>query len=121
MERSCEEGAYKHYEALLQMGGRPTCSINPDPGVWDPAKVNQEDIHVLNHWSVEMSRLQDELNRWKHFRTFQQLNRAKPENFSRYQEHVLNYRLENGMNGTAHLHLQPEEQTKLDEWREYQY
>lgn len=121
MEKWSEEGAYKHYETLLQMGGRPTRSINRDPGVWDPAKVNLEDIHVLNHWGGEMSRMQDELDRWKHFRTFQQLNRAKPENFSRYQEHVLNYRRENGMEGTAHLHLQPAEQTKLDEWREYQF
>ncbi len=121
MEKWNEGGAYEQYDTLLQMGGRPTRSINPDPGVWDPVKVNVEEVHVLNHWSVESGRLQDELDRWRHFREFQQRNRAKPETFPRYQEHVLKYRQGNGIEGIVQLHLQPEEQTKLDEWKEYQF
>ncbi|KAI9840160.1 MAG: hypothetical protein M1837_001873 [Sclerophora amabilis] len=114
----CRNDAYEAYDSLIQMGGRPTQPINPNPRVWDPARTS-EDNHVRDHWTSEARRCYDELEAWEKFRRFQTTNRQK--GFPAYHQAVSEYRQTNGIGGSVQLHLQPEEQTKLDEWKEYQF
>ena len=76
-----KSGAYENRDALIELGGRPSRKVLEKPA-WT---ANYEKFHgnldgiialdpdfMLNHWSEEWERFDDELTRWKEFRVHQQ-------------------------------------------------
>ena len=108
------------YYALIEMGGRPTREIELDPGSPDPVETQRHLRHYASFWAAQLT-FKEELVRWKKFRDHQQEAREKSEEFLAYCQSVCDYRRENGMEGEIHLKLQWDQQTKLDEWKEYQF
>ncbi len=70
--------------------------------------------------SEEAYLFESELKRWTAFRNYQQHIRKDPEKFPAYRQYIRQYREENALESPVQLHLQAEQQTKLDEWKEYQ-
>lgn len=84
-----ETKAYRDYNRLIEMGGRPTRLIREQP-TWETTLVNgmihygdprnirlggsvEEDLYMYVHWEDESVRCQDELERWQEFRKSQQM------------------------------------------------
>lgn len=113
-------GVYRTYNNLKAMGGRPSASINRDPGPCDPSKSDiGKEYHVSDHWERERIRLRDELERWRNFRKHQKQVRRDSESFEKYIEDVSEHIREAGIEWTVQLQRRPGLQRKLDEWKEY--
>ncbi len=108
------------YHTLVETGGRPTREIRLDPGLPDPMEAQRGFLHYPSFWSAQLT-FEDELDRWQKFRHHQRKARERPKEFSAYCQSVHDYRWANGMEGEIYLHLQWDKQTKLDEWKEYQF
>ena len=108
------------YSTLIDMGGRPTSEIQLDPGLPDPIEIRKGLRHYATFWAAQ-STFKDELHRWQKFRYHQQHARKRPRDFPAYCQSVHDYRKAHAIGGEIDLHLQWEQQTKLDEWKEYQY
>ena len=108
------------YYTLIEMGGRPTREIQLDPGLPDPVEAQRGLRHYSTFWENQLT-FKHELDRWKKFRDHQQKARERPKEFPAYCQFVRDYRRENGMDGEVDSHLQWDQQTKLDEWKEYQF
>lgn len=76
MEASNLAAAESAHDTLVFMGGRPTRTIQRDPGCWDPSEENEEDLWLIRHYSMEGAR----------FRVRQDLR-----TFLRMQKHVDTY------------------------------
>ena len=80
--------AYEYHEALIELGGRPTRKVLEKPA-WTAVKRKDENRNVafhdkldgnvaldrklmFQHWSKESEYFDEELTRWKEFRTHQQ-------------------------------------------------
>ena len=101
------------------MGGRPSAPIKTDPGLWNPS-VTDEELHVSHHWVTEWRRTHSELERWNHFRRYQEFTRRNTDEFDRYSLGVLLYCQEQkGIPSNLKLERERERQTKLYEWKEY--
>lgn len=112
-----------HYNLLLHLGGRPTRPLNFELAPWNPDVESREDydsFHVAGHWLDESETCLPELRRWKKFRKYQRRIREDPEQLPRRQQSVNDYRARHGFDGTVQLLPKLEDQTKLDEWMEYQ-
>jgi len=94
---------YQVVSELKDLGGRPSAAVNPDP----------------DRQSDEAERVFTELQRWRWFRYRQRRVRASLERFERYTDDVLRYAQEEKIEWTVNLQLDLEQQTKLDEWKEY--
>jgi hypothetical protein len=112
---------YGYYNRLLLLGGRPSAEIQPDPGVWDPSIGGDKELHVLHHWWQEGGRCYAELCRWEKFIEYQKSVRKDLETFLKYVDDVSWYQQRRGIEESLHPHLelQPDRQTKLNEWKEY--
>jgi hypothetical protein len=101
MEEYDKAATYDDYNRLIQLGGRPSAEIQPG--------------------LCERTRCYLELCRWEKFREYQQLPRKNPETFVKYVDDITRYRQKKGIGESLQpqLQLQPEQQTKLDEWKEY--
>ena len=108
------------YYTLVEMGGRPTREIRLDPGLPDPIEAQRGFLHYQSFWCAQLT-FKDELYRWQRFRHHQQKARERPEDFPIYCESVRDYRRANKMEGEIHLYSQWDQQTKLNEWKEYQF
>ncbi|KAL8858812.1 MAG: hypothetical protein Q9178_004729 [Gyalolechia marmorata] len=108
------------YNTLVEMGGRPTREIRLDPGLPDPIEAQRGLLYYHSFWEAQLT-FKDELYRWQKFRHHQRKARERPKEFPAYCQSVHDYRLANGMEGEIYLHLQWDKQTKLDEWKEYQF
>ncbi|MCJ1249959.1 hypothetical protein MMC30_007185 [Trapelia coarctata] len=110
--------AYENYNCLIQMGGRPSAPIQEDPGIWDPS-VMDEQMHVPWHWGEEANRCEQELQRWKTFRKYQQSKRRSAEVFTEYKATIHNYLVQKDIPWGLTLESDIEGQSKVDEWKEY--
>ncbi|KAF2195577.1 hypothetical protein K469DRAFT_681873 [Zopfia rhizophila CBS 207.26] len=60
------------YKELKNMGGRPSCEINPNPGPCPPWKSDiDKGYYVSDHWGREVGHIKDELIQWLDFRWHQ--------------------------------------------------
>ncbi len=107
-------------DRLLALGGRPLRPLNFDPAPWDPSRTMREEHHIRNHWNEESDTCKPELARWEAFRAAQKVARADALKFSELERAVRKYRIKHGFRGPIRLHLEPEQQTALNEWKEYQ-
>ncbi|KAL8907657.1 MAG: hypothetical protein Q9171_005773 [Xanthocarpia ochracea] len=108
------------YYALVEMGGRPTREIRLDPGLPDPIEAQRGFLHYHSFWEAQLT-FEDEIYRWQKFGHHQRKARERPKEFPAYCQSVHDYRWANGMEGEIYLDLQWDKQTKLDEWKEYQF
>ncbi|KAL9041405.1 MAG: hypothetical protein Q9180_001303 [Flavoplaca navasiana] len=143
--RTSRAYAEEHYDALIQLGGRPTRSIQYEPvlpiqqesGDWfwadgSPAydsgeEQNDEEtwekIWIQHHWDMEGVYFGGELDEWKGFRAFQQRIRRTPEAFLKKQLYIDDYCLRKGIKEELkpQLRIEPQMQTKAEEWKEFYY
>ena len=111
---------YGWYNDLLQMGGRPSAPINPDPGPCGPSKSDvDKPYHVADHWNRESNRVFGEYRRWKNFRDHQKSTRENAGLFLQYMARVDTHQEDEGLPPIMQLCLQADRQSKLDEWKEY--
>ena len=102
------------------MGGRPTGPVEGDPGDWDPATTDA-DLHILDHWTRELMRLNEELKSWKDFRAAQLKARSSAGSFSEYKRLLLDFAGEQEISWTPLFDFQPANQDRKAEWLEYYY
>ncbi|KAL8895804.1 MAG: hypothetical protein Q9192_003440 [Flavoplaca navasiana] len=147
LERVSRDRAYaeEHYNALIQLGGRPYRSIQYEPilpiqhesGDWfwadgSPAydsgeEQNDEEtwekIWIEEHWAMEGVYFARELEEWQWFRAFQQRIRRTPQAFLKKQQYIDDYCQRKGIREELkpQLHIEPQLQTKAEEWKEYYY
>ncbi|KAL9028026.1 MAG: hypothetical protein Q9180_007237, partial [Flavoplaca navasiana] len=83
---------------------------------------------LLEYWKIDKSSAKQvflaQLSDWKNFRRNQQRNRRYyvPRNkFHEYREILLERRRRHGLDGDPQLHKEVVEQSKLDDWMEYQH
>jgi hypothetical protein len=105
------------YNDLISMGGRPTAPINHDPGFCDPSKSDKDkEYHLRDHWARQERRINEEHQRWMTFREYQERVRD-PSLFEEYIQSVREFMCDARIEWCVQLH--PEQQTKLDEWKEF--
>lgn len=86
------ETAYEYHDTLVKMGGRPTRSVLEKPAGKAVYRGEKGIIEILDehgkltctlgheicpihyHWTEEFSRFEEELDRWRKFRDYQQSN-----------------------------------------------
>ena len=107
-------------DRLLALGGRPLRPLNFDPAPWDPSMTIREEHHIQKHRNQQSDTCKPELERWEAFRAAQKVARADALKFSEHERSVQKYRIKHGFKGSIRLHLKPEQQTALNEWKEYQ-
>lgn len=122
---------------LIEQGGRPSRPIQYDAGRWFfqegvddeielEAGKEDEDTRQLRwtskHWSREAIKFIIELEQWEHFRSYwQRYWRRKPSSLWKVQQRIDEYWQENNLREQLkpQLHIDPQQQSKVDEWREY--
>ena len=100
------------------MGGRLSAPVDPDPSHRDVAPED-EGYRVKWHWTEQSIRTLDELERWEEFRKYQQRTRRNVEAFDKYQSFIVSCRERRQIQYDPTLLLELEQQSKVDEWKEY--
>ncbi|KAL8646765.1 MAG: hypothetical protein Q9210_005944 [Variospora velana] len=136
--------AEEHYDAVIQLGGRPTRSIQYEPvlptqhesGDWvwadgSPAdesgdhndEETWEKLWIEDHWAREGVYFVRESEEWQWFRAFQQRIRRTPQAFLKKQQYIDDYCQRKGIGEELkpQLCIEPQLQTKAEEWKEYYY
>ena len=119
-ELSVEENQNKTiecYETLLQEGGRPPKSVQIDPGPWSWSTSMER--HIVRHIDHQLHFFEEELKRWRAFRKWQRHVRETPERFAKTQQNIREWRQRRRFEDEVELALIPEQQTKLNEWKEH--
>ena len=108
---------YLEYDELVVTGGKPSAPITHPR----PCGPSERDVRRWTYeWSEEVSRVRNEWHHWKTFREHQQQVRASEEHFLQYATMMDNYHeIEVGFPLAIQLCLQAEQQSTLDEWKEY--
>ncbi len=120
LEEEEKHGSCKYYDRLIAIGGRPSAPINPDPDPCPSWKTGiNKQYHALDYLLNESGRAYRELQQWKDFRSHRQMSRRSLEDFNKYKERIRRFEQEKGIEWTVQLQLELEQQTKLNEWREY--
>ena len=102
------------------MGGRPSAPIASDPGPCPSSKSDVDKLyHISDHWNSEWLRVDSELARWRNFRKHQQDVRSSLASFNSYSDNISQYAQRLGIKWVIKLQREAEQQTKLDEWKEY--
>ena len=131
--REYQSNTEKYRNVLIQSGGRPTRPIQYDPGHWafvdgvDDCMSEEEDDEqrefrwVMDHWMHERSKFSRELHVWQAFHKFQRRVRRKPDFPWGVKQRIDNYwkerKIEEELKPQLQLDLQ--QQSKVDEWKEY--
>ncbi|QSS61160.1 hypothetical protein I7I51_03332 [Histoplasma capsulatum] len=119
----------KYYHNLIERGGRPAFSLqlwwdrycDDQRTAWGYLDNYEQYEDIFKYWYRGGTGFRGQLRVWIHFQRFQQRNRKTAEIFDQYQRDVREYRRNEGIEGDIHLHFDPKQQTKVDEWKEYHY
>ena len=126
LERVCE--FEKQARRDLEQDGCPPCypaSLGP-PFL----KIPEEYTAIMSYWIPNHGTtgiiLHFQLGDWNRFRSRQQRARQyylqrRGKNFSEFQNKISDLRQRHGLDGDVSLHLKLEEQSRLQNWIEYQY
>ncbi|KAK2778574.1 hypothetical protein FQN53_001773 [Emmonsiellopsis sp. PD_33] len=104
----------EHYRDLISLGGRPAF---PPERFGVPHETRDQYTDLLDFWGSTLG----QRNGWLTFRRFQRCNRKTPERFARYEQDVRHYRQREGIEGDIHLLYDHNQQTKMEEWKEFHY
>ncbi|KAI9780818.1 MAG: hypothetical protein M1816_002654 [Peltula sp. TS41687] len=132
-EREHLERIEKDYQELVRNGYGLIAPVRPDPGPWAidqlphvhflqierPCALDEQSLG--DHLAVEGERLWRDEIRWQRFRNIQKIARRTTEKFRDYQQWFQKYRQERGLQGPENLQFDWETQSKLDEWKEFQF
>ena len=109
---------------MIKDNGRPCYPIELGFDIFD----NEQYKDILEYWQRERSSgrliFSAQLDEWKEFRRCQQRDRRiyVPRNwFHKFEEFLREGRRKYGLDGDSHLREEVTEQSKLDDWMEYQY
>ena len=126
-EEQLEEDRKKEdesHEALIEDSGRPCYPIELGFGVFDNPGQYRD---ILEYWQREDSSdrlvFSAQLFDWKDFRSRQQHNRRRyvsRDRFFKFQEVHRDRRRKYGLDGDVHLREKVADQSKLEDWMEYQ-
>ncbi|PGH26406.1 hypothetical protein AJ80_01904 [Polytolypa hystricis UAMH7299] len=94
------------YHDLIRRGGRPAFPLELSRG---PPSNRGEYTDIMEY----LGQIR--------FRKFQRRNRKTAELFAQYQQELSDYRRNEGIEGDLQLLFDAEQQSKVDEWREYYY
>ncbi|QSS50359.1 hypothetical protein I7I53_11020 [Histoplasma capsulatum var. duboisii H88] len=108
----------KWYNDLIQMGGRPAY---PFELAFAHPRAYKEHADIINSLGSASSGFLRQKNAWIMFRKSQRWNRRTEEIFAQYQRNVIEYRQKENIKGDIHLLFDAAKQTKVDEWKEYQF
>jgi hypothetical protein len=107
---------------LIKMGGRPAF---PSLDIfYSPVGTRGEYEDIIHYWGYYWGTkgiLFGQVQTWVLFREFQLENRKTAEIFSQYQQNVHDYRRNENIEDNTCLLFNHEQQTKVDEWKEYHY
>ena len=113
----------KSHEALIEDNGRPCYPIELGFGVFD----NEQYKDILEYWQTEKSSgrlvFSTQLSEWQGFRRRQLHDHSwavRHHWFHRFQELIRERRRKFGLDGDVHLREEVTEQSKLEDWVEYQ-
>ena len=120
-----EEQEKDSHDALVKDNGRPCYPIELGLDVFDNPGQYKE---ILKYWqdkdSSEKMVFTMQVRDWEMIRRKQQHNRRyyiSRNRFHEYQETLLQRRRSHGLDGDPQLHENVAEQSKLDDWMEYQH
>lgn len=121
IEASSLTAAENAHDSLVEMGGRPTRNVQREPGRWQRTVEGQKDLWPVRHYSMEGARFRTELERWRLFREYQRIIRLDISTFVKslhnidkyWQQNLIPYDLK------PQLHIDPQKQTKIEEWKEF--
>ncbi|OJD15877.1 hypothetical protein AJ78_03895 [Emergomyces pasteurianus Ep9510] len=104
------------YNVLIEKGGRPAFPLE-----MSRADYNEgfgEHAAMIDYWSQSFF---GQRRRWTRFLNYQQYMRRSMETFTKYQQAVHDHRKTEGIDSSIHLHFDMEQQSKVDQWKEYHY
>ncbi|KAI9789471.1 MAG: hypothetical protein M1816_006013 [Peltula sp. TS41687] len=111
-------------ELLIQKGGRPRQPLPLGSCYCSPERIEarRDDPTIVGDgcWARANHNLDEELLLWDRFREHQRKVRETPEEFSKWQADVRYFREHYGLEGDVQLYPQLEQQSKVDEWKEFQ-
>lgn len=108
------ENAQVYYE-LIEMGGRPAYPL--EISIAGPGNYG-EYAKMIDYWGTDYL---GQKGKWIYFRNFQRRRRRNAEVFDQYKQEVHEYRQNEGIEGDIQLLFDVEQQTKVDEWKEFHY
>src|SRR5579862_4978541 len=117
-EDLCKER--ESYDALVKEGGRPSHPVHLGFDVVDNPGEYKD---ILSYWRFRTQRLffRSQLNDWRKFCEWQRKIRRYYQNrFPDYPQRVRERRQRHGLVGDVELHQEPDRQSRLDNWMEYQ-
>lgn len=115
-------GELNAYRELVEDGGRP--SHHPSDFRRDILPQSDGRPDIFEYWSDichgSECILQQQSWHWSKFRKYQDRKRQELFGFERYVDALKNYRTSKGLEGEILLSQRRQEQSHLDDWREYQ-
>lgn len=123
MEASDRQAAAAAYNTILQMGGRPSRMPPSDLRPQTSIDMNTQVYPALHHPSDVGTQLREELERWRMFRKYQNDIRRDQYAFRQLQQRLQNYWHKEGLRHDLKpdLQFQAQNQTKLEEWKEFYF
>ena len=119
-------GEHKAYHDLIQDGGRP--SHRPDDagfGIFDePGEYADIISYWTNGWPDSRCIISDQWWHWQKFREYQDRMRKRYANLKHFEklvQFVREYRKEKGLEGDICLLPNRKDQSRLDDWKEFQF
>ncbi|KAK5017423.1 hypothetical protein LTR16_001574 [Cryomyces antarcticus] len=113
------------HDALILDGGLPSHPIDTGFDILDEPGQYAD---IISFWRDGGSRgwdiIQEQVGVWKEFRAYQEIvrqSRADPEKFARHTQRVRDYRREKALQGDIELCQDRRQQSRLDDWKEYQF
>ncbi|OAX80862.1 hypothetical protein ACJ72_04798 [Emergomyces africanus] len=107
----------EHYNYLIEAGGRPAFPLELSESKPEDFDFGEHET-MIQYWGQTFI---NQKMRWVGFLDFQQQNRSSMETFTEYQQAVHDHRKTEGIEGGIHLHFDVEQQSKVDQWKEYHY
>ena len=120
-------GEHRAYHDLIQDGGQP--SHRPDDTGFDIINEPGEYAEIISYWTDNWRDsgrfvFRSQLSRWEDFRGYQDRVRRrfwKPEWFQKQVQFVRRYRQDKGLEGDICMLQNRKEQSRLDDWKEFQF
>ncbi|PGH34641.1 hypothetical protein GX50_02531 [[Emmonsia] crescens] len=105
----------RDYNELIEMGGRPAFPLEIAQSYTNDFGEHEA---MVGYWGQAFFGQRD---RWISFLNFQLKKRRTMEIFTNYQQAVHDHREKEGIEGNIQLLFDEEQQSKVDQWKEFHY